>query len=353
MNIWQIATGEYGRDYSSLFLDHDIMILGPSENGNALENAQDYWDGIPNSQCSQVWNFAHQPFPGDFVLMRYNKEVIAIGVIPNESETENQYTFQKQFGCVYGWDLCHTRRVKWMNKDIPVIVVNIFSERKQQPSFTRVHDETIKQILLDLDYSLFERPLKDLPQIDFRIYTDEELGIELFKHGVSNKNIEDIIKALNQADRLLNWYWSGEKNVGRRPTEHEIVSHIILPIFLGLGWSHQQIAVEWNKVDVAFFKKTPTNAANCIMIIEAKGLGFSLGAILDQPTNYIKNLGLENVKLIVTTDGAEVFVYSVENMKVNQDPIGFFNINHLQREYILPKNISLIETLVKLQPASL
>lgn len=349
MNIWQIATGEFGRDYSSLFLDHDIMILGPSYHGNATDNSKLYWDSVPNSKLIQVYNFAHEPKPGDFVLMRYDKQVIGIGQIP--IEPENQYSFQEQFGCVYGWDLCHTRRVVWTDKKIPQVIKDVFADRKQQPSFTMVHDTAVRQLLTDFDTSVFSRPLKELPNIDHSKYSDDELGKELFKRGISNKNIEDILKALNQADRLINWYWSGDENAGRYPTENEVVSHIILPIFLGLGWSHQQIAVEWNKVDVAFFKRTPTTPTNCIMIIEAKGLGNSLGAVLGQPKNYVKNLGLKNVQLIVTTDGANVFVYSADDK--DEEPIGFFNVNNLQREYILPKNINIVDTLVKLQPTSL
>lgn len=349
MNIWQIATGEAGRDFSSLFFDHDIMILGPSlDLGDALVEPDKYWDGIPNSKNNQVWSFANKPKPGDRVLMRYNKEVIAVGQIP--LEPEHQYSFQHQFKCVYGWDLCHTRRVIWTNNNIPTEIKNAFQDRKQQPTFTEVHDPVSKMVK-DYNTKYFDRTLKELPNINYKDYNEDELGRELFKNGISNKNIDDIIKALIQADRLISWYWS--KNSGRYPTENEVVSHIILPIFLGLGWSHQQIAVEWKKVDVALFKTTPTTEDNCIMIIEAKGLGRSLGEVLGQPMDYVKNLKLDNVKIIITTDGANVFVYSVDKNKVNETPVGFFNVNHLQREYILPKNINLVDTLVKLQPTSL
>ncbi len=38
MKIWQIATGEPGRDYRQLFFDYDVMILGPTQLGDALKN---------------------------------------------------------------------------------------------------------------------------------------------------------------------------------------------------------------------------------------------------------------------------------------------------------------------------
>jgi len=111
-----------------------------------------------------------------------------------------------------------------------------------------------------------------------------------------------------QAERLCAWYRSDD--CGRKPSENEIVSHMILPLFLGLGWSHQQIAVEWNNVDMAFFKTTPTTEENCVMIVEAKGLGQALSKVLEQPQRYVARRGLRNVRYIVTTDGANIFVYS-------------------------------------------
>jgi ribosomal protein S27AE len=56
------------------------------------------------------------------------------------------------------------------------------------------------------DFSDFASPLKDLPDVNTEEYTDEELGRELFRAGVSNRNVEDILVALRQAERLIGWY---------------------------------------------------------------------------------------------------------------------------------------------------
>ena len=96
MKVWQIATGEPGRDYRELFSDYDIMILGPSDHGSAIEN--NYADGIPNSKGNQVRSFAYNPSPGDRVIMRFAHDVIGIGQIP--SEENHQYFFVEAFRCV-------------------------------------------------------------------------------------------------------------------------------------------------------------------------------------------------------------------------------------------------------------
>lgn len=183
-------------------------------------------------------------------------------------------------------------------------------------------------------------------------YSDENLGKELFRKGISNKNIDDILKALKEARRLFTWY-DLRKDCGQRPSEHEVVSHMILPLFLGLGWSHQQIAVEWKNVDMAFFKNTPTTEENCIMILEAKGLGYPLSNILDQPKKYVKNLGLRKVKNIIVTDGANLFVYKKDQDQWDENPTAYLNIRHLKKEYPLPPNTNAVDTLVGLQPTAL
>jgi hypothetical protein len=345
MKVWQIATGEPGRDYRRLFLEHDLMILGPGNPGDV--RIFKYSDSIPNSTYNQINNFAHRPQPGDRVLMRFAHEVIGVGKIPEGSE--NQYSHNPIFRCVYGWDLQHCRRVVWADDVMLGELAKVFQNAKQKPSFTEVHEQHIIELVRDIEKSAFDRPLKSLQMVDTSLYQDEELGKELFRAGISNRNIDEILKAIQQAARLCAWYQTGEQKP--RPSEHEIVSHITLPIFLGLGWSHQQIAVEWNHIDMAFFKTPPTNRENCIMVLEAKGLGQALSEVLTQPLNYIETMGLNNVRYILTTDGANLFIYGKTGQKWDLTPIGYINALSLQKEYVLPEGTNLVNTLVRLQPS--
>ena len=343
MKVWQIAAGERGRDYRELFFDHDMMIMGPSHLGDALSNK--YLRGRAGSSVRQVHNFAHGPKPGDRVLMRFVHDVIGVGQIPREDRY--QYAFDQRFGCIYGWDLCHSRRVTWAENYELGDLAFVYQAAKQKPTFTQVHERSIVKMVEDIDNTYFTRPLKEMPNIDAAIYSDEELGVELFRAGISNKNINDILIALQQAQRLCAWY----PRCGRSPSENEIVSHIILPLFLGLGWSHQQIAVEWKRVDMAFFKKTPTVSENCVMVLEAKGLGSALSAVLNQPKAYVQSLKLTNVRYILTTDGENLFVYKKSGNEWEPNPSGYLNVRTLQKQYVLPRDTSLVETLVRLQPS--
>lgn len=350
MNVWQIATGELSRDYHELFFDYDIMILGPDRYRTALSGA--YAEGSPNSALRQVHNFAFNPKPGDRVLMRLGHEVIGVGRIPKEDEYQYFYDESGIFKCVYGRDLPHCRRVIWAEGYDLGELAGVFRKAKQKPSFTQVHESHIVEMVHSVDASFFDRPINEMPVADRpNVYAEEELGVELFRAGISNKNIDDILGALQQADRLCSWYKS-QPPKPRRPSENEVVSHIILPLFLGLGWSHQQMAVEWQRVDVAFFKRTPTTEKNCVMVLEAKGLGRGLGNVLRQPKKYVEQLELTDVRYILTTDGENLFVYGRSGEKWGTNPIGYINVSSLQKRYVLPKDTDLVKTLVMLQPSS-
>ncbi len=104
---------------------------------------------------------------------------------------------------------------------------------------------------------------------------------------------------------------------------------------------------------MAFFKTTPTTEENCVAIVEAKGLGQALSEVLDQPQQYVARLGLKNVKYIVTTDGANIFIYGKKQGQWDSNPVGYINVLSLQKEYVLPKGIDVVESLVKLQPGSI
>ncbi len=348
MNVWQIATGEPGRDYRELFFDYDIMILEPSHLGDATKTKYD--DGVANSSGNQVHRFSDGPKPGDRVIMRFTNGVIGVGQIPTDEN--HKYQFVEDFRRVYGWDLCHCRRVIWAENYHLGLLADVYKGLMQLPSFTQVQKDLILEMVKAIENSYFERQLKEMPSVNTSIYPVEELRDNLFEAGISNKNIDDTIRALEQAGQLCSWYHS-EEQCGRRPTENEIVSHTILPLFLGLGWSYQQIAVEWKNIDMAFFRGTTRTNDNCVMLLEAKRLGQPLGEVTSQPLRYIKSLGLNSIKFIIITDGENLFVYRRKENKWDKDakPVRYISVSRLQKKYILPKGTDLVDTLVMLQPS--
>ena len=56
MKVWQIATGDLGRDNPKLSFDHDFVILAPGETGDAGNHC--YAASAANSSEPQVYNGA-------------------------------------------------------------------------------------------------------------------------------------------------------------------------------------------------------------------------------------------------------------------------------------------------------
>jgi hypothetical protein len=73
MTLWQIAAGAPGRDYRKLFFDHDVMLLGPSDRGDASDGR--YRDRLGTSGYGQIHRFTTSSQPGDRIIARLGKEV--------------------------------------------------------------------------------------------------------------------------------------------------------------------------------------------------------------------------------------------------------------------------------------
>lgn len=347
MTLWQIAAGEPHRYFEKLFFEHGVMIMGPSYLGSAKESV--YASGRSLSKGNQVHAFANSVKIGDRVIVRKKQDIIGVGEIQEGSS----YQFIEQFGCVLGWDLCHTWNVSWAeDKELHQKIPNPFLGQRQIATFNQVHNlDTIKNIEA-IPVSSFKKKDINLSHNVSKPLSYDDVRIKLFQRGVSSVQIENIVSALRQCRQLASWYNTNEHS-GDRPTEHEVVSHMVLPLLLALGWSHQQIAVEWNRIDVALFIKTPTEGKNCVGIIEAKGHGQSLGNVLAQPQSYVENLKLVNARKAIITDGSNIFIHEVspDTGKFNPIPSGYLNMNFLTESYLLPERASAIDTLIQMLPS--
>src|SRR5256885_6463148 len=67
--------------------------------------------------------------------------------------------------------------------------------------------------------------------------------------------------------RLLSWYAQFGGDSGR-PTEHEVVAHMVLPLLLALGWSEQLVAVERSEEHTSELQ-SPCNLV-CRLLLEKK-----------------------------------------------------------------------------------
>ncbi len=354
-NVWQMAAGDWARDYSQMLIDHDLMIMGPGEYGSLDDDLNSYEAAVEegkinSSRLGMLKRFHRKAQTGDMVLLRRGYRVVAIGMIHSMC-----YEWDERFDDVYGWDLQHTRRVLWQGELAPELdriqqKKDLFGDRKQIPTFTQVHDPRILEPVRGLLLNSTDRVPKPLPDPPADLLFDEDIGDELFGQGLSLQAVERLLAAISRQRRLLKWYRQ-HGNASNRPTEHEVVAFMVLPMLLSLGWSEQLLAVEWNRIDLAVFRRTPSLAENCVMVCEAKGMGHGLVKSLGQARNYVETLGLEACKKVLLTEGGRFYLFErgPENNWCNT-PTGYFNVEKMRRRYVVPPDTDALETLMKLTP---
>jgi len=125
--IWLVRAGRYG-DQEQVALDNNIVTIGWNELGDIsnYKNKEDFFTFFekvyPNekpkaiiNKANQVWRFKNEIEIGDLVVLPLKQEPsIAVGEVISDYEfTEN-----------LGTDILHTRRVRWITKDMPRTSLN-------------------------------------------------------------------------------------------------------------------------------------------------------------------------------------------------------------------------------------
>ena len=179
----------------------------------------------------------------------------------------------------------------------------------------------------------------------------EKLGQQLFSKGIANDAVDRVLSAIERQRRLLKWY-EEQGDESKRPKEHEVVAHMVLPLLLALGWSEQLLAIEWDKIDLAAFCRTPTTPETCVLVCEAKEMRHGLQGVLEQAVKYVKNLGLKRCERILLTQGARFYLYDRprKGWSYPLPPTGYINVEKIRTEHVYPTNTNAVDTIVALSP---
>lgn len=355
--IWQIGTGDYGRHYFDLFRKYDLMFLGPGD-ARKFEKTKykelEKTGKIKSVQYSQIYAFVNSPQIGDIVLAREGRKVVGIGVVHEEG-----YQWREEFDDVYGWDLQHTRRIAWqshLDQELNDLqkTDQLFGQRKQIPTFTAVHDKSVIDPINDL---LPRCKMRDVIEITPEVTKPldiETLGEKLFSKGLPFDAAARMKDTLQRLWQLGMWYTENGEETGR-PTEHEVVAHMLIPLLTTLGWSVQNLAVEWNKIDLAGFSGVPSGPDNCLFVCEAKGLWYGLQKAFEQAKKYVEKIPFDGVTKILTTDGLRLYIYEKGKGEEgwHNEPTGYFNIFKFREKHICPANTNAVDTIMALTPAGI
>jgi hypothetical protein len=295
--IWQVGAGMSGSPYHELLIKHGLALIGPGDPGKWTSDRSDEdFDG------GWVRRFATEPQAGDVVLLRIGSDrVVAVGIIASE------YEYLEQFDDVHGWDLQHSRRVRWRVLPSPqVFPSRVFGANS--PRFARVNSEEVirfanEVMAVELD-AWQSAPLPSLPPPE----------------AVWDSPPQWLNGLIGLAQDWSRMIWQEQRFRGL-PSEDEMLVHFVIPFFRGMGWPQELLAVKWNYVDLAVFRSLPRLPENCCLVVEAKRLGIGAESALQQAVDYSKKLpdGCD----VLLTDG---FRYRLYGGAGDFQPIAYANL---------------------------
>ncbi len=290
------------RSYADVFLQHGVALVGPGDAGPwAPERDDEEFEG------GFVRRFASEVAVGNVFLLRTGLATIAaVGIVAGE------YQYQSAFDDVNGWDLQHTRRVRWYR--LPTD--QTFAGAVFGANPTRCSRAWTSEVV-DFAQRFIKSPptswqMGSLPDLPAEQAPLDELPSTLY--GIVAQ-AADLVPLLQ--DRL---------GFGDQPSEDELIAHFVVPFLRALGWAPERIAVQWRHIDVAVFRALPRIPENCHLVIEAKRLGAGVEGALEQAKGYVE--ALELPRDVVVTDGVRYRMYDAGDAF---RPLAYANLARLKQ----------------------
>lgn len=296
MKYWQVAAGEGARDYSSVFLEYGVMLIGSGKGGPYFDN-EAYYTGHHDWRA-QVVNFAERVGKDDIVILKrpYHREwrIQAVGRIIGD------YEYLEQFDDVEGWDLQHCRRVEWVcPKEIEL------TKHLSMGTFKGVNRKEIVDRAKKMLEEGEKQQTREIPP-PATVTSDEDLVESLIGNGLRPADSERVIQTIWRVRRLAHWY----ARYGRDLSEHETRAFLIMPVLLALGWSEQRVKIEWKNIDVALFREVYKRGNQPHMILESKRMREGLHYAERQAKRYAELY--PNCLRLVVSDGIRYRLYQKE-----------------------------------------
>jgi hypothetical protein len=308
--VWQHAAGDTDRDYVDVCIENDVILNGPGRYGPWPAQAEDVVGKVRRpKKLTDLRRFCEEMLDGDVVVLRLGTKLVpAVGVIVGD------YEWSDAFGDVDGWDLEHVRRIKWLwvgkkPKEFDAYAIK-WGDTTQRLNPGQVWDWLTT---LKVDEAAAAEPSALPSESDAGAIEFDQISDFLFDRGVASTSIAHLMAEIGELTRIARWYELSTRNGFNtdqhlnRPSEHETVAYLVVPLLRALGWTPQRMAVEWNKVDVALFDSLPRTNENMSVVVEAKKLGRACLAARVQATGYADQKA--SCRRLIVTDGLRYGVY--------------------------------------------
>ena len=333
-NTWQIGTGDDTRMYHDVFIKYGVAFVGPGDPG--IEGDPETALFYKNNPKVKNWGAVlKQVKVGDWMIARKGKStIVALGKVVSG------YNHSEFFGDVEGWCLQHYVRVEWYRANIASNRLEIGSNSLSQSTLQRCASKIVLNKIYNCDFVLAPEPTR-IEQVE--LIQISELVNELIERGIRIQDSENIGVTLARIIRLAQYY---EANDGSAP-EAEIVSFLVVPFLIAIGWSEQKIKMEYNRIDIALFTESfkGNYLATPNIIIEAKKIENGLAFTDKQIDGYSKLF--PRCKKFVATNGYRYVYSELVNGKLVSK--GYFNLLRLsEREQLRSLPLTSIETILQI-----
>ena len=344
--IWQHAAGDRGHSHVRLCLDYDVILIGPG--------AARWKDADRDWQRRDVVAFCSEMRGGgdDIVILKLGlNEVYGVGVV-------GEYQWCNEFNDVDGWNLGHTRRVRWLWNYIENNYGEPMSFHPARPLTRSTTQRTYASLVMDwlktlnapddndeFLHSEFPKSSKDV--------TGEDIAKSLFDMGIASDSIRSLLDPNGDFVRIAAWYYRWPW--GTTPSEHETVSHLVVPLLRILGWTPQRMALEWNKMDIVLFSKLQRDGgdgrieANVNAVVEAKRVWSPcLSWAVSQGEGYAKPLA--NCHRLIVSDGLRYGVFTRRRADEEFSKYAYLNLTRPRAEYPIYECKGAREAIVAMTP---
>lgn len=319
---WQIAAGEYGRNYSYYFIKYGMAFVGGKDNESRM--------------TKEVKN-------GDIVALKKGvSEIVAVGEVVEREGKSTGNGNKSWLNDFDGWKLPAYCYVDWHVPNEPIkfegFTMGTIKQLGNGEKQIKLK-EKINEILLLHPNGSFPEPEETSP------VNDEQIKEYLIAKGLSTSSADDFTKILHRIQRLAKYYYL--ENI--RIREHETRTFLVIPLLLALGWTEQQLKIELpcsnGRMDIACFS-APYNQKteeSVVLIVETKDFSLGLDYGYEQAHQYTKNFS--SCRGILVTNGYCYKTYdrkkdgTFETITSNYlnllQPTAYLNLLQLQDKYSL------------------
>lgn len=334
MNYWQVGCGADERDYSQVFFDFGVALVGPGDKGPYQENKDNYREEDKKKiEPLLMMN------PGDRIVLRSGRQyMVAVGeVVPN-----GKYGHSMLFSDIDGWDLQHCIEIEWrrLEKDFGKSILSMSTLKglgvKEVIDFIENHWSDAE--VIPKKYSIDAIPIEDT---DTKRVTDDELEEFLIRKGLRIGYAENMTQTIRRVRKLSMWYLNEGKDSS---SEYEVRSFLVVPFLLALGWSEQRIGIEVpigrKKIDMVLYESPERNVP--LALIETKKIWTGLNWASQQLVNYASFF--PSTKYLIATDGLRYSLYENESGAWNNT--AYMNFRKMLDRHTCYKDINGIKHLV-------